>query len=61
MDESSALLASFILVEYPHEPLSCGLVQFLVPGIDGDTGRLHTAKDYPFTGGHGLLPADAWS
>jgi superfamily II DNA helicase RecQ len=42
-------LASFIFVKYPREPLSCGLIQFLaVLGIDGEIGRLRTAKNYSF-------------
>jgi hypothetical protein len=42
-------LASFILVTYPREPLSCGLIQFLaVLGIDGEIGRSRTAKNYSF-------------
>jgi hypothetical protein len=63
-------LASFIFVKYPREALSCRLVQFLtVIGIDGDMGRLHTAKNYSFMlaglvycmqvlGLETLLPAD---
>jgi hypothetical protein len=42
-------LASFILVTYPREPLSCGFIQFLaVLGIDREIGRLRTAKNYSF-------------
>jgi superfamily II DNA helicase RecQ len=49
MDALLASLASFIFVKYPREALSCGLVQFLaVLGIDGDMGRLRTAKNYSF-------------
>jgi hypothetical protein len=70
MDTLLASLASFIFVQYPREPLSCGLVQFLaVLGIDGEMGRLRTAKNYSFMlagmvygvrvlGIEKLLPAD---
>jgi hypothetical protein len=49
MDTLLTSLASFIFVQYPREPLSCGFVQFLaVLGIDGEMGRLRTAKNYSF-------------
>jgi hypothetical protein len=49
MDALLASLASFIFMQYPREPLSCGSVQFLaILGIDGEMGRLRTAKNYSF-------------
>lgn len=49
MDALLASLASFIFMQYPREPLSCGFVQFLaVLGIDREIGRLRTAKNYSF-------------
>jgi hypothetical protein len=49
MDTLLVSLASFIFVQYLREPLSCRLVQFLaILGIDGEIGRLRTAKNYSF-------------
>jgi hypothetical protein len=49
IDALLASVASFIFVQYPREPLSCRFVQFLaVLGIDGEMGRLRTAKNYSF-------------
>jgi hypothetical protein len=52
MAEIDALLASlalFIFIQYLREPLLCRFVQFLaILGIDGEIGRLRTAKNYSF-------------
>jgi hypothetical protein len=49
IDALLASLASFIFIQYPREPLSCRFVQFLaILGIDGEIGRLRTAKNYSF-------------
>jgi hypothetical protein len=49
MDALLALLALFIFMQYLREPLSCRFVQFLaILGIDGEIGRLRTAKNYSF-------------
>jgi hypothetical protein len=49
MDALLALLALFIFMQYLREPLLCGFVQFLaILGIDGEMGRLRTAKNYLF-------------
>jgi hypothetical protein len=49
IDALLALLALFIFMQYPREPLSCRFVQFLaILGINGEIGRLRTAKNYSF-------------
>jgi hypothetical protein len=49
IDALLASLASFIFMQYLREPLSCRFVQFLaILGINGEIGRLRTAKNYSF-------------
>jgi hypothetical protein len=49
IDALLASLASFIFMQYLRELLSCRFVQFLaILGINGEIGRLRTAKNYSF-------------
>lgn len=49
MDALLKSIGSFIFTKYHPEALSTGLMQFLaVLGIDPDTGRLRTAKQYSY-------------